>query len=89
MADDDDVPALLTAYAAAYAEAQRRLATPIPLEQFAQVTGLVRATGDLSVALARVGVTLTDYVRASEHWSRLIVSDPALERRFDAALRSQ
>lgn len=86
--DGDGVPALLAAYAAAYEAAQRALASPLPLEQFARVTRLLQATGDMQAALAREGVTLSDYVRSSEHWSRRMAEDPAEERRFQDALRS-
>ncbi|MDI3284247.1 hypothetical protein [Polyangium sp. 15x6] len=85
--EEEGVPALLAAYTAAYEAAQRALAPPIPLEQFARITRLLQATGDIQAALAKVGVTLADYVRSSEHWSRRMTEDPAEERRFQAALR--
>jgi hypothetical protein len=85
--DSDGVPALLAAYTAAYEAAQRALAPPISLEQFARVTRLLQATGDLHAALAKVGVTLSDFVRSNEHWSRRMAEDPAEERRFQDALR--
>lgn len=80
--EGDGAPPLIAAYAAAYEAAQRSLAPPIPLEQFAQVTRLLHATGDLRAALAKTGVALSDYVRGSEHWSRQIATDPEIERRF-------
>lgn len=85
--DVDGVPALLATYTAAYQTAQRALAPPLPLEQFARVTRLLQATGDVQAALAKVGVTLSEFVRSSEHWSRRIAEDPAEERRFQQALR--
>lgn len=81
--DDDGVPEILSAYAAAYEAAQRALAPPISIEQLAQVTRLLHASGDVRAALAKVGVTLADYVRGTEHWSRQLAQDPELERRFD------
>jgi hypothetical protein len=87
--EDDGVPAILSDYAAAYDAAQRGLAPPITVEQLAQVTRLLQASGDVRAALARVGVSLADYVRGTEHWSRLFAGDPDLERRFDEALRSE
>jgi hypothetical protein len=87
--DGDGVSSLITAYASAYEAAQRSFAAPISLEQFAQVTRLLHATGDIRAALAKVGVALSDYVRGSEHWSRELVNDPDLERRFEAALRGR
>jgi hypothetical protein len=85
--EDDGVPEVISRYAAAYEAAQRAIAPPIPLEQFAQVTRLLSASGDLRAALAKVGVTLADYVRGSEHWSRRLAGDEELERRFDEVLR--
>lgn len=81
------VPALIAAYTAAYEAAQRALASPLPLEQFARITRLLQATGDMQAALAAEGVTLSDYIRSSEHWSQRMVADPAEERRFKDALR--
>lgn len=80
--EDDGVPEILSSYAAAYEEAQRTLGPPISIEQFAQVTRLLHASGDLRAALAKVGVSLADYVRGSEHWSRQLAADSDLERRF-------
>jgi hypothetical protein len=85
--DADGVPALLAAYAAAYEAAQRALVSPLPLEQFARVTRLLQATGDIQAALAREGVTFSDYTRSSEHWSRRMAEDPEEARRFQDALR--
>lgn len=85
--ESDGAPPLIAAYASAYEAAQRSLSPLIPLEQFAQVTRLLHATGDLRAALARTGVAFSDYVRGSEHWSRQITADPEVERRFEAALR--
>jgi hypothetical protein len=85
--EGDGVPALVARYAAAYEAAQRALGDPLPLEQFARVTRLLQATGDMQAALAREGVTLSDYIRSSEHWSRRMTEDPAEARRFKDALR--
>lgn len=85
--EDDGVPEIVTRYAAAYEEAQRRFGELLSVEQFARVTRLLGATGDLRAALARTGVKLADFVRASEHWSRRIAEDPDVERAFEDALR--
>jgi hypothetical protein len=84
---EDGAPALVSSYAAAYEAAQSAQAPAITLEQFARVTRLLQASGDLQASLSRVGVSLADYVRGSEHWSGQIAEDPELERRFEAALR--
>jgi hypothetical protein len=85
----DGPPAILSAFAGAYEAAQRVLAPPITLEQFARVTRLLDSTGDIQAALASVGVTLADYLRGSEHWSRRLAVEPETERRFDVALRGR
>lgn len=84
----DGVPELVSRYSAAYEDAQRSFGAPISVEQFARVTRLVQASGDLQAALSRAGVSMADYVRASEHWSRRLVEDPELERTFDRVLRT-
>lgn len=85
-ADGDDVPEILSVYAAAYGEAQRAQAPPISIEAFARVTRLFQANGDVTAALAKVGVTMADYVRASQHWARRMTEDAELEQRFHDAL---
>lgn len=85
--DDDGVPEIVSRYAAAYAAAQRSFGELISVEQFARVTRLLGATGDLRAALARTGVKMADFVRGSEHWSRRIAEDPEVEQRFEEALR--
>lgn len=87
--EGDGVAELVSVYASAYEAAQRALAPPIALEQLALVTRLLGASGDLRASLAKAGVTLADYVRGTEHWSRLLASDPELERRFDDVLRGR
>ena len=86
--EDDSVPEILSMYADAYEDAQRSLASPISLDQFAMVTRLLDASGDVRASLSKVGVTFADYVRGSEHWTRQLAGDPELERRFHEVLRS-
>ena len=81
---EDDAPALLSEYAAAYEARQRELASPVSLEQFAEVTRLLQANGDLQAALARGGVKMSDFVQASAHWSKAMIEDAELEARFAA-----
>lgn len=87
--DGDAVPDLISRYAAAYEAAQRALGPPISIEQFAAVTRLLQASGDLRASLAKVGVSLADYVRGTEHWSRRLATDPEVERRFHEAQRGR
>jgi hypothetical protein len=88
-ADGDEVPAVLSEIATATAAAQEAIAPPISLEQFALATRLVDAGADLGAALAAAGVTLAEYVRGSQHRSRRIAEDAAIEARFEAALRGR
>jgi len=85
--EDDGVPEVVSRYAAAYEAAQRSLAPPITLEQFAQVTRLLSASGDVQASLAKVGITMADYVRGTEHWTRRLAGDEDLERRFHEVVR--
>lgn len=86
--EGDGVPEVLSRYAAAYELAQRDLGAPIPIEVFARVTHLLESTSDLRAALLKGGVTLSEYVRATEHYSRRLATEPELAARFEAALRS-
>jgi hypothetical protein len=85
--EDDGVPELISAYAAAYEAAQRAGASPISLADFALMTRLLDASGDVRASLAKVGISMADYVRGSEHWTRQLAVDPELERQFHAVLR--
>jgi hypothetical protein len=85
--EGDGVADLVSRHAAAYQAAQQALTASISLEQLAQVTRRFQASGDLRASLAKVGVTLAEYVQGTEHWSRQIATDPEIERRFDEALR--
>jgi hypothetical protein len=81
--EGDGVGPVLSAFTVAYEGAQRALAPPITLEQFARVTRLLLAGDDPRAATAKSGVSLSDYTHGSEHWTRQLVTDPDLERRFD------
>lgn len=86
-AEGDVVGPLLSAFTVAYEAAQRNLAPPITLEQFARATRLLSVNDDPHAASAKAGISLADYARGSEHWSRRLVADPELERRFATLLR--
>ena len=86
---DDDVPELFSAYAAAYADAQRELAGPVSLEQLAEVTRRVQLNGDLAGALAHAKISLSDFVEANARWSRKMIEDPEVEQAFTALLKKR
>ena len=87
--DEEIVPPLMAAYVAAYDAAQRALGEPITVEQLARVTRLLDASGDLRAALAKVGITMADYVRGTEHWARRFATEPETAERFEKALRGR
>lgn len=87
--DGDGVPPLIAAYAAAFARAraaQAGDAEVISLERYADATREIQRRGDPLPALARVGVTLEQFLRANEHWTRRLLADPELARRFRGRL---
>jgi len=87
--DRDGVPPLVAAYAEAFAAARARTtraATMLPIERFGDATREIQRTGDPTAALARLGITLDDFLRANEHWTARMMSDAELLRRFRARL---
>jgi hypothetical protein len=90
MSDDaDGLPPLVAAYADAFARARAALAQDrgvISIERFADATREIRRRGDPLPALAHAGVTLDEFLRANEHWTRRMLEDPALLARFRARL---
>lgn len=87
--DDDGVPKLLAAYAEAFARARARLAKDaglITIERFGDATREISRRGDPMPTLSRLGISLPDFLRANEHWTRRMLEDPALLARFRARL---
>jgi len=88
-ADDDGVPPLLAAYAEAFGRARARLAADagvISIERFGDATREISRRGDPVPTLGRLGISLADFLRANEHWTRRMLEDPALLARFRARL---
>lgn len=87
--DGDDLPADVIAYADAFARAQRdapgRL---LSLETFARCTRALRGARDPKRALEKQGVTLTEYLKANQHWSPQLATDDALAAQFRDELTS-
>jgi hypothetical protein len=83
--DDDGLPPLLAAYADAMARAQKARAEDygvVALERFAQAMLLLQRGGDTAGVLKKVGLTIQEFLRASQYWTRRIVSDPEIAERF-------
>lgn len=85
----EGIPPLVAAYAEAFARACAALAGDevISIERFAEATREMQRLGDPVAALAKVGITLADYLRANERWTRRMVAEPALFARYRARLR--
>jgi hypothetical protein len=85
--DDDGVPDAVLRYTNAFCETQRdapgRL---LSLEQFAQATRAVRGANDPRLALEKLGVTMTEFLKANQHWSPKLGHDPKLAAQFTAGL---
>ena len=88
--DHDGVPPLVAAYAEAFERARaalRRDQDVISIERYADATREIQRRGDPLPALSRVGISLEQFIRANEHWTRRMLEDPALLARFRARLR--
>jgi hypothetical protein len=84
---DSGVPEILSAYAQAYARAQRASAAGmLSLAQFTDIVRRIQATGDLQEALAKLGVSMADFLLASEHWNRSAALDGGLRDELKRAL---
>lgn len=87
--DADGVPPLVVAYAAAFDRAraaQRVGRAVISIERFADAVREIQRRGDPLAALAQLGITLEELVRANEHWTRRMLEDDALLERYRSRL---
>ncbi|APR75209.1 Hypothetical protein A7982_00555 [Minicystis rosea] len=88
--EHDGVPPIIVAYAEAFERARaalRREHDIISIERYADATREIQRRGDPLPALARVGISLEQFIRANEHWTRRMLEDPALLTRFRERLR--
>jgi hypothetical protein len=87
--ESDGIPPLIAAFAEAFERARtatRKVESVISIERFAEATREIQRRGDPTAALAQVGVTLEEFIRANEHWTRRMLEDPDLLARFRAKL---
>ena len=87
--DRDGVPPLIAAYAEAFAAARARstrAATLLSIERFGDAMREIQRTGDPTGALARLGISLDDFLRANEHWTARMMTDTDLLQRFRGRL---
>ncbi len=85
----DGVPPLIAAYSEAFARAraaQRQGEALLSLERFADATREIQRRGDPLAALAHLGITLADYLKANEHWTRRMLAEPEIGERFRSRL---
>lgn len=87
--DSDGVPEIIARYAEAFERARRALRQDraiLSIERFGDATREIRRLGDPMAALGALGISLADFLRANEHWTRRMLVDPALLQRFRARL---
>ena len=80
----DGVPPLLTAYDHALRRARSTAGEEVSLEQFASLTRELESGVDAKRIFETRGMTFERYVRASEHWTAKLATDPDLAQRFIA-----
>jgi hypothetical protein len=87
-AQGDDVPASITQYSQRFEQVQRDApGRVISLELFGECTHTVQQATDPKKALAKLGVTLSEFLKANQHWSPRITREPAIAERFKRALK--
>jgi hypothetical protein len=87
--DGDAVPPLVAAYAAAFERARaalRRGSRVLSIEQYADATREIQRRGDPTGVLSQLGFTLTDFLRASEYWTRRMIDEPEILQRYRVRL---
>lgn len=87
--DADGVPPLIAAYAEAFERAraaQRGAGVVISIERFADAIRELQRRGDPLTALAQLGLTLEELIRANEHWTRRMLDDASLLERYRSRL---
>ena len=86
--DGEGVPAFVSAYAEAFARAQRaRSGGVIPFERFIEAAREMKRGIDMATVLKRLGLRLEDFLNAQRHWTARMLEDEALATRFQRALR--
>jgi hypothetical protein len=82
--EEEGVPPLVAAFSAAFARAQATGAPEVlPFPRFVEATrALMRGEADPNATLKRFGVSLAEYLRAQQHWTRAMAEDPQLLERF-------
>lgn len=87
--DSDGVPPLVAAHAEAFARAQmaRTQGPPLDFATFVEVTRAIARQPDIAAVLRRFDITLERLLLSQGHWTKRMMEDPELEKRFDEARR--
>jgi hypothetical protein len=87
---DDGIPPLIAAYSDAFARAQRaRSGREVTFERFVDATLALREGTEMTVVLARLGVTLDEFLAAQMHWTEAMLADDELAARFTRAMEQR
>jgi len=87
---DDDVPPSIVRYSGAFAAAQKAAGPEsVDLETFARCTRAIQGARDPKLALEKLGVSLSDYLRANQRWLPEMAQDAALAARFQQAMKKK
>ncbi len=79
----EDVPASVMRYSEVFAATQRDAPTELlSLELFASCTRKLQRARDPKLALEKLGVTLTQYLKANQHWAARMAKDQPSAERF-------
>lgn len=83
--EEQPIPPFLQEFSRAMADAQKDGTPPITLERFAAATRAVAEATDMTEALSRLGLTLDDYMHATNYWVERIAKDDGLAETFRRA----
>lgn len=89
MGDAETVPLLVKEHADAFAAAQAERVSPgapLTFERFVEITHELQRGQDVQHVLKRNQTTLHDYLRAEQHWLRVMMDDATLQARFHRAM---
>jgi hypothetical protein len=88
--EEGGIPALVLAYAEAFAKAQRaRAAAPIAFERYVEVTRKVQRSRDVPALLKQLKVSFEQYMVAHSYFGAQMLGDPELAERFTRALEAR
>jgi hypothetical protein len=88
---DGAVPPLVAVHAEAFARAQaaRTQGPPLDFAAFVELTRAIERRPDIAAILRRFQVTLQQLLHSQAHWTKRMLEDPELARRFDEARRGR